>query len=206
MYLVDLSHVPAGTNVITPSTRRVLPGCGITQAKHLSEDGYVGDRYRIGLVPELQRPPSSRSGRTIACTSCYYCHLTPFHHYSTRRVLSRRGSTLPKSPSEDGYVGGRSRSCNGLRPHDLVELSPVPAATIIISPCCTTTALGGVWPAAVAPCPSLPLKTVTLVVGPGASTASVPTIWLNYCLYQLLLLSFHPVSPLQHSPGPVPTR
>ena len=90
-----------------------------------------------------------------------------------RRVLAGCGSALPKSPSEDGYVGGRSRSFNGLRPHDLVELLPVPAATIVISPRFTPAALVGAWPAAVAPCPSLPLKTVTLVVGPGAATASV---------------------------------
>ena len=94
-------------------------------------------------VELLQRLPSSRSGRTIAYTSCNLCHRTLLHHYSTRLVLAGRCSILPKSLSEDGYVGGVSRSCNGLRPHDLVELSPVPAATNVIAPRFTTTALTG---------------------------------------------------------------
>ena len=128
------------------------------------------------------------------------------HYHSTRRVLAGCGRTLPKSPSEDGYVGGRPRSCNGLRPRDLVELSPVAAVTIAISPRCTTTALTGSWPAAVAPCPSLPLKTVTLVVGPGAATASVLAIWSNYRLYQLLRMSSHPVALPQPNPAAVSPR
>ena len=146
----------------------------------------------------MQRPPSSRSGQTITCSSCYDCHLTPLHYHSTRRGLAGCGSALTKSPSEDGFVGGRSRSCNCLRPHDLVELSPVPAATIVISPRFTPAVLAGSWPAAVAPCPSHSLKAVRLV----GSGRTIACTWSTYRMYQLLLMSSHPVSPLQHSPGP----
>ena len=117
-------------------------------------------------VPELQRPPSLRSGRTIACTSCYKCLHTLLHYHITCRVLPGCGNTQAQLLSEVGYVGGRSRSCNGLCPHDLVELSPVAAVTNVISPRCTTTALAGPELDAVASCPSLPQKTVTLVVVP----------------------------------------
>ena len=157
-------------------------------------------------VPELQHPPSSRSGKTFACTSCYKCLHTLLHYHITCRVLPGCGNTQAQLLSEVGYVGGRSRSCNGLCPHDLVELSPVLAGTNVITLCCNNNSTRGVLTGRCSILPKSFYEDDYVGGRSGAATASVLTIWSNYRHQQLLLMSFLPVALPQHSPGPGRTR